>query len=318
MNISVIIPNYNGEKILKNNLPSVLVAVSSYKHAKNIEIIIADDASSDNSVVVINKFISSISAKHIKGILVENKNRKERGFSKNVSRAIEKAGGEILVLLNTDVIPHKNFLTPLLKHFEDQKVFAVGCMDESIEGEKKVLRGRGIGKWQRGFFIHKKGDINKTDSLWASGGSSAFRKEIWDMLGGLDILYNPFYWEDIDISYRAWKSGYQVKFETESVVTHEHEKGAIQSSSSIMKVKTIAYRNQFIFIWKNITDRSYLLSHIVWFPYHVWKSLVIGEYAFFTGFVQALILLPRIWRVRKFEKKTFIKQDREILNKFTA
>lgn len=314
MNISIIIPNYNGENLLKENLRSVLAAVKNYKKDDiNAEIIIADDASTDNSVDVIKKFISSIKENNISGILVENHNRKNGGFSKNVNRAVEKATGDILLLLNTDVVPHKNFLFSLLKHFEDKKIFAVGCMDESLEGNKSVLRGRGIGRWQRGFLVHKRGEINRNNTLWVSGGSGAFRKEIWDILGGLDVLYNPFYWEDIDLSYRALKAGYKITFDRNSIVTHEHEKGAIKSNSSIVKVKTIAYRNQFIFIWKNITDPQLLLSHILWFPYHAWKGLILGEYAFFGGFIQALVLIPKIVASRNRVKRLFIKTDIQVL-----
>ena len=44
-----------------------------------------------------------------------------------------------MVLLNTDVAPEKDFLSPLIKHFKDSEVFAVGCMDKSIEKGKVVL-----------------------------------------------------------------------------------------------------------------------------------------------------------------------------------
>ena len=206
MDISIIIPNYNGERLLKDNLPAVLESIIHYKKTKYVEIIIADDASEDNSKEIIKKFIASIKNNNIRGILVENNDKKERGFAKNVSRAVSKASGEILILLNTDVVPHRDFLNSLLSHFNDKKVFAVGCMDESIEGNKSLLRGRGVGKWQRGFLVHQRGEVNKKNTLWASGGSSAFRKSIWEMLGGIDILYNPCYWEDIDISYRALKA----------------------------------------------------------------------------------------------------------------
>lgn len=317
MKISIIIPNYNGEKILKKNLPSVLAAVKNYKKAKSFELIIADDASSDNSIEVINHFITSIKDPYIKGMLVENHDRKEGGFSKNVNRAVAKSTGDILILLNTDVSPHKDFLYSLLTHFNDEKVFAVGCMDESIEGGKKVLRGRGIGRWQRGFLMHKRGEIDRSNTLWVSGGSGAFRKKIWDMLGGMDVLYNPFYWEDIDLSYRALKAGYNVVFDKKSVVDHEHDTGSIKSHASIIRVKTIAYRNQFIFVWKNITDKTLLMSHVFWFPYHFWKALVLGEYAFFGGFFQAFIMLPKIISSRMNTQKMFIKRDSEILRQFT-
>jgi GT2 family glycosyltransferase len=293
MNISIIIPNYNGEKLLKRNLPKVLQAVKEYKEGK-IEIIIPDDPSTDNSRKVINEFIASIQEKNIIGKTIENRNKKEAGFSKNVNRGVRLSTGDILILLNSDVIPHKDFLGSLISHFKDEKVFAVGCMDESVEKAGIVLRGRGIGKWQRGFFMHQKGDLNKENTLWVGGGSGAFRKSIWEKLRGLDILYNPFYWEDIDISYRALKSGYKLYFERKSIVTHEHDKGAIRTKFKQNKIKTIAYRNQFIFIWKNITEGRLLFLHIYWLPYHFLKALIGRDWQMFAGFYFACIRFPQI------------------------
>ncbi|PJE58197.1 MAG: glycosyltransferase family 2 protein, partial [Candidatus Portnoybacteria bacterium CG10_big_fil_rev_8_21_14_0_10_36_7] len=42
-------------------------------------------------------------------------------------------------------------------------------------------------------------------------------------LNGFDELYSPFYWEDIDLSYRAWKTGYTVLFDPQVLVEHHHE-----------------------------------------------------------------------------------------------
>ena len=46
---------------------------------------------------------------------------------------------------------------------------------------------------------------------------------MWLKLGGMDTLYSPFYWEDIDLSYRAWKSGYQILYDPNIIVEHHHE-----------------------------------------------------------------------------------------------
>ena len=223
-----------------------------------------------------------------------------------------------MILLNSDVAPHKDFLTPLLKHFDDGIVFAVGCMDESIEDGKTVLRGRGIGKWQRGFLMHSKGDNDKNTTLWVSGGSGAFRKNMWDRLGGLDPLYNPFYWEDIDLSYRALKAGYRLVFEPESVVRHEHEKGAIKTKFKSAQVRKIVFRNQFIFIWKNITQQGLLISHILWLPYHFLKALLARDWIFMAGFWEALGMLSQVKQSREKARKISVRKDSDILRKYTS
>jgi len=308
MNVTIVIPNYNGEHIIGRNLNKVIESAKNYSEGE-IEIIVSDDNSVDNSVKEIKDIIAK--EKNIRIKLIENS--KNLGFSSNVNKAVSEAKNEIIILLNSDVSPHINFIKPLIAHFSDPDVFAVGCKDESIEAGKIVNRGRGMGKWNKGFLIHRAGDLNSSTTLWASGGSSAFRKSIWDSLSGLDPLFNPFYWEDIDISYRAQKAGYKVVFEKNAIVRHEHEKGVIKSNYSDAKIKQIAYRNQFIFIWKN-SDLKTIIFHILWFPYHFLKSLLRIDGSFFKGFFDSLILLPKIVKKRIIVQKSFVKSDADIIN----
>lgn len=317
MNISIVIPNYNGEDLLKKNLPKVSDAVWAYKGGE-IEIIAIDDCSIDNSINVLKKLKSELESKYPRIKFKIIKNEKNLGFSSNVNRGVKEAKGEFIILLNTDVIPEKGFLDPLIEHFEDSIVFAVGCMDKSIEDGKITLRGRGVGKWQRGFLVHSRGEVDKTNTLWVNGGSGAFRKSIWDKLGGLDTLYNPFYWEDIDLSYRALKSGYKILFEPKSVVMHEHEKGSIKKKYSQSQVKTIAYRNQFIFVWKNATDLDLQLLHLLWLPYHFLKAFIREDVSFLKGFFYAFIELPKIIYFGLKQKKYYVKTDKEIVSQLSA
>ncbi|MEX2007765.1 MAG: glycosyltransferase family 2 protein [Candidatus Levyibacteriota bacterium] len=311
MNISVVIPNYNGENLLKKNLPKIIEELQNYKDG-DVEVIVVDDASTDSSESVISNFIHSASSGQISSFKFI-KNKRNLGFSSTVNKGASIARGDILLLLNTDVYSEKGLLTPLLKHFKDEDVFAVGCMDKSIEGNRVVLRGRGLGSWQRGLLIHRRGDVGKKNTLWVSGGSGAFRRSIWEKLGGLNELYDPFYWEDIDLSYRAQKSGYKVLFEPESIVFHEHSRGAIKKTYTPFKVKTIAYRNQFIFVWSNATDIDIRLEHLIFLPYHIAKALLRLDMAFFIGLFSAFILLPKVIEFNSRSKKMFVKKDREVV-----
>lgn len=308
MNISVVIPNYNGANLLRKNLPKVFGELEDYKSGK-IEIIVVDDASKDESILVLEDFKKKY--KNLKFI----ENKKNLGFSSTINNGVALAKGDIIVLLNTDVYPQKGFIYPLLEHFKDEDVFAVGCMDKSIEGDKVVLRGRGIGSWKRGFLVHKRGEIDKNNTLWVSGGSGAFRKDVWDKLDGLNELYNPFYWEDIDLSYRAQKAGYKVLFERESIVYHEHEKGAIKKTYSPFKIKTIAYRNQFIFVWSNATDFNLRAAHFLFLPYHFAAAIIRFDTAFFLGFFRAFILLPKVIEFNSKSHKQFSLKDREVIER---
>lgn len=292
MKISVVIPNYNGLNLLKKNLPKLLDVIRNEKVES--EIILVDDASQDESVLWLKNFQDEYKNQGVYIKIMTNDINK--GFSYTANRGAFSATGEFIIFLNTDVYPKKDFIKKALRHFDDTKVFAVGFMDESIERDKTILRGRGIGWWEKGFYLHKKGEVNENQTDWVSGGSGIFKTNIFKKLKGFNTIYDPFYWEDIDLSYRAKKAGYILLFEPESIVVHEHEKGAILSKYKKKDIIRISYRNQFIFVWKNATLVQFL-SHIVWLPYHLISSLR-SDKELLLGFLSAL------YRMTKFTFRT--------------
>lgn len=244
--VSVIMPNLNGEKLLEKNLPALLHAKdNSENHI--LEIIIVDDGSWDNSVKLISSKFPEVK-------LIKHK--KNRGFSAAVNTGARTAKGDLLLLINTDVIPDNNFLEPVLEHFNDKKVFAVS------------LHERGFG-WAKGSFgdgyiqlaMGEEGTGFHT-SFYVSGGSGLFRREYWMELGGMDEkLLSPFYWEDIDLCYRATKRGYLNLWEPKGYVTHKHESTISKFPKSY--VQRIRERNQLLVIWKNIGSANLIRKHVV-------------------------------------------------------
>ncbi|OGG01344.1 hypothetical protein A2Z33_02945 [Candidatus Gottesmanbacteria bacterium RBG_16_52_11] len=185
LTVSVIIPNRNGVDLLKLHLPQVMKACAG------CEVIVVDDASSDQSVEFVREKFPGITVLQLP---------RHSGFSSAVNRGVTAANGEIAVLLNTDTVPASGFLAPLLTHFQDDAVFAVGCLDRSHENGHVVTRGRGIAVWEKGFYLHRRGNPESRESAWVSGGSGVFKTAVWRMLGGMDEIYAPFYWEDVDLS----------------------------------------------------------------------------------------------------------------------
>ncbi len=273
ISVSIVVPNWNGAHLLKKNLPHVLAS------APHAEIIIADDASVDDSINFLKETFPGV-------IRVENK--KQQGFSGNVNSGVAAAHGDIVILLNTDVRPEADFLAPLLARFSDPSIAAVGCLEKSHEDDRVIFRGRGIAKWEKGFFIHSRGEVNQLDTAWVSGGSSAYRRSVWNMLNGMDTIYNTFYWEDIDLSYQILKSGFRIGFEPKSIVHHFHEEGKIKTSYTSDQVKRIAYRNQFIFMWKNISDTRVWLDHCLWMPIRLIQALMRHDMNMIRGYAMVL------------------------------
>jgi GT2 family glycosyltransferase len=298
MKISVVIPNYNGEKLLCENLPFVISSV------EGAEIIIVDDASTDKSIEILQKKFPQVK--------IVQKATNE-GFASTVNKGISEASGELIVLLNTDVVPHKDFLKFALPHFKNKDVFAVGFSQKCIEDGKLMYRGRGVGAFQKGFLVHNRGEVDAPDTLWVSAGAGIFRKSIWDRLGGLCELYNPFYWEDIDISYRAQKAGYKTVFEPKSLVDHKQVTGSIRSKYTPDQVKEIAYRNQLFFVWLNISDRRYVLEHFLFLPVFLIRAFLHGDFSFLKGLAHASVKLNQIISVRKRNKRFWNIRDKDLI-----
>jgi GT2 family glycosyltransferase len=137
---------------------------------------------------------------------------------------------------------------------------------------------------------------------------------IQDLIG-YDEIYSPFYWEDIDLSYRAYKRGWKVIFDSEIVVEHHHE-STIGKYFDKEKIKTIAYRNQFFFQWKNITDAGLHRQHISSLPVYLIRAIVKKDWSFVKGFLAALMRLGTVGNKRKREIKESTQSDTQVLEFF--
>jgi GT2 family glycosyltransferase len=286
---SVIIPNWRGRKLLEKNLPAVLATNPD-------EVIVVDDASPDDSNKLLKKNYPEIK------IIRHSKNL---GFSSACNSGAKAATGEIVILLNPDVVPEKNALKKILPDFKDEKVFAVSFNEPDWSWAKI--------SWKKGTIEHEPGPKSKKAhvSAWASGGSAAFRKTIWEKLGGFDEIYKPFYWEDIDLSYRAWKRGYQVLWEPKAIVHHKH--GAIIDKHFSKKyINFISERNRLLFIWKNITDPKMMIEHKLFLLLQLIKPGYLKP--FMAAKVKYPQLIPR--RFKEWHGKKI--PDREIFKQFTT
>ncbi len=293
LSVSIVIPSWNSEKQLKQNLRYVYAAAKEVE----AEIVIVDDASSfDKSQEYLEKQARL-------GKIRYYFNKTNQGFSYTVNRGVSLAKGDIVILLNTDVRPSRTAFKNMLRLFKDQEVFAVTFNSgEAWAGAK----------WKNGMFHHFKVEPNKNNkdklniSLWASGGQAAFDKKKWQQLGGMDLLYKPFYWEDVDLGYRAWKRGWKIVWDPQSQVVHDHQKSVIANNFSRKYITDTAQRNQFLFVWKNIYDSQLIRSHLFALP-----RLAI---AYPLPFLRALIKLPQVLSRRQQEKKLTKKTDQEIIS----
>jgi GT2 family glycosyltransferase len=273
MKVSIIIPNYNGKDLLQKNLPQVL------KAAPKAEVIVVDDASTDDSHEYLSKYYTQVK------IIKHPKNLR---FAAACNSGAKAASGDILILLNSDVVPQIDFLPPLIKHFKDNNVFSVGSLEIEVNNGKKIISGRTEGDFQRGFLIHwRPTDQESQSTLWNFGGSMAVDRKKYLKLGGMDSLYSPAYWEDIDLCWRAAQKGWKIIFEKDSVVYHHHE-STNQTVFGKKKMQEIAFRNQILFVWKNIRGEK-LIKHFLWLPYHLIFTSIKTKGLFLKAFLNAII-----------------------------
>jgi len=237
--IDLIIPSYNAKWLLEKNLPIII------KNSPEIEkIIVVDDGGDDNAQEYLAKLSSEVTCvRHDKNV----------GFSKSVNEGVSHSDSEYVVLLNNDVFPKPGYIKDALKYFKDEKVFAVNFNEEHSSWP--------LVSWHTGKFQFVRGE-DKTRpyySAWPSGGSCLLRRSIWDKLGGFNEIYSPAYWEDIDLGWRAWKSGYKIVWAPEPKVVHQHESTFGLKNKGYMNL--IKQRNELLFIWQNFSDPEKLKSH---------------------------------------------------------
>ncbi|MGH9648754.1 MAG: glycosyltransferase family 2 protein, partial [Bryobacteraceae bacterium] len=212
---SVVIPNWNGRDLLEKYLPSVIAALS---HSPQNEIIVVDNGSEDGSAPFVREHFPQVR------VLALERNL---GFGGGSNAGFRAASNDIVVLLNSDMRVERNFLEPLLSGFEDAKTFAVSCQIFFSDPEKpREETGLTEGWWsQGGLRVRHRVELEIHQlypCFYGGGGSCAFDRKKFLELGGFDELLNPFYLEDTDLGYLAWKRAWKVLYQPASVVYHEH------------------------------------------------------------------------------------------------
>ncbi len=217
------------------------------------------------------------------------------------------------MLLNDDVILYDNSFKKALDKFKkDEKLFALCFAQNEKNG---VVVGKNQVYWKNGMFFHQKSNnLSEGYNAWSEGGACLIDKTKFLELAGFDSLYAPFYWEDIDLSYRSWKKGYRVVFDPKIVVQHQHE-STIGKYYSAGFIQTISYQNQFIFIWKNITDINLILNHILYLPLNlIYYGFIKHNLAYAKGFLGAIKKIRAVLTKRSKNRPAIT--DKELLQNF--
>lgn len=253
LSLSIVIPNYNGSKLLEQ---CITKAVEAAQHAKlEYEIIVSDDASTDDSVTLLKE-------KFLLVKIIESQSN--HGFATNINKGIFAAKNHLVFLLNSDVELTKEYFVSQLKYFENRDTFGVmGRIEDKsgkIQDAAKYPATKGIQIIATKNFLPEKLRV-QVPSFFLSGANALVNRKKLMELNGFDEIFSPFYMEDVDLSLRAWRLNWKCYYEHESLCYHATS-STINAHNKRKKVKLIAKRNKFLLHAMHLSGLHRLLWQI--------------------------------------------------------
>lgn len=232
------------------------------KFSKNdAEVIVADNASTDDSVAVLKADFPEIR-------IIENKSN--GGFAKGYNQALKLIDAEYYILLNSDIEVTENWINPVIELMESDKNIAacqpkIRSYHEKEKFEYAGAAGGFIDKFGYPFcrgrifqsLEEDKGQYDDTvEIFWATGAALFIRAELYHKLGGMDDDFFA-HMEEIDLCWRLKNEGYKIMYCPKSTVYHVGG-GTLPTSSSWKTY--LNFRNNFFLIYKNLPRNRILFT----------------------------------------------------------
>ncbi len=249
MKCSVIILNWNGAEMLRQYLPSVI----AHTTLPDVEIIVADNGSTDNSVAMLRSEFPTVR------IIVLDRNY---GFAEGYNRTIEQVASDYVVLLNSDVEVTEGWLEPMLAYMDaNTDVASVQPKIRSYANRRYFEHAGAAGGYVnalgypycRGRVLWKveedKGQYDTTvDVDWTSGACMCVRTNVYKELGGLDASFFA-HMEEIDLCWRMRNAGWRLVCLPQCTVYHLGG-GSLHYDSP--RKTYLNHRNNLVMIRKNM------------------------------------------------------------------
>ncbi len=242
--VSIIIPTCNGKDLLKKNLPFVLEEQARYKGES--EVLVVDDGGSDGTAADLPAAFPGIRIVRLE---------KNVAFAKAANEGVRQAKYPLVFLLNNDIRVTPGVLEKLAGCLLEKNVFAAQArIITEAGGEEKNYLGlfsSRFGLFKYEFKFVGSGGREAMEMDFASGGASMYSREKFLALGLFDERFSPFYFEDLDLSYRARWFGWRILYQPAAKVYHLHFGSTVKAHYSAFKSKTIHKKNYFLFLLKN-------------------------------------------------------------------
>lgn len=251
--VAVVILNWNGARFLQDFLPSVI----KYSKHSDVEIVVADNASSDDSADILQKHFPEVRIIH---------NEKNEGFAKGYNVALQQVNATYYVLLNSDVEVTEGWIEPVIAMMErDNSVAAaqpkIRSWHQRQQFEYAGAAGGYIDRFGYPFcrgriFQHIEEDHQQYDDeveiFWATGACMFVRADVFHESGGFDEDFFA-HMEEIDFCWRIRQRGYKVMYNPHSVVFHVGG-GTLPAASSFKVYLNI--RNNLSMLYKNLPEHT--------------------------------------------------------------
>lgn len=246
LRVAVVILNWNGKDFLERFLPSVVA------HSGSAQVIVADNASTDNSVAFLEKNYPDVQVLRLPS---------NGGYARGYNDALAQVKADYYVLLNSDVEVTPGWIEPVIDLMEKDPSVAA-CQPKLLSWSQRTTfeyagaAGGFIDKYGFAFcrgrifssFEEDTGQYNDVKEIfWATGACLFIRAELYHQAGGLDPDFFA-HMEEIDLCWRIKNMGYKVMYCPFSAVYHVG--GGTLSKISPMKT-FLNFRNNLFLICKN-------------------------------------------------------------------
>lgn len=247
--VTVVIPNYNGQKYLIPCLKALYGMTTV-----DMEVVVVDNGSEDQSIEEARNLYPQVQY-----VLLD----KNYGFCRAVNEGIRASHAEYVLLLNNDTEVKRGFVEYLLHTIKrSPKIFSVES--KMIQyGNHNLIDSAGTyyNAFGWAFARGKDASVDKYNrrsrTFAACAGAAIYRKSVFREIGGFDESYFA-YLEDIDMGYRARIYGYVNLYEPKAEVIHV---GSAASGSRYNEFKTMySARNNIYLIYKNMPWPQILLN----------------------------------------------------------
>ncbi|MGI8438576.1 MAG: glycosyltransferase family 2 protein [Chthoniobacterales bacterium] len=292
--VSIVIPNWNVASLLERFLPAVVDELE--RCPAGSECIVVDDGSSDNSIALLRE--------HFPRVVIAARAR-NRGFSSSANSGIEHARNERVVLLNNDIAVTPGFIAELDSVFSaSDDVFAVSAYQRTVLADGTLVDDGFHGLFYQGGELriqHATQDVLRGAPYrmgFADGGCSMYSRQKLVRLGGFCTALDPFYWEDVEISISALKSGWTIGFVPSSKVTHYRMSSTTKHP---WKSYAVPLRNNILVHWLTLDSTAAWAPHLRRLIAKFFAKIVSGRPRYPLAVLMAALKFPEIlaWRRRR-------------------